>query len=301
MHHFARAVGILVPAVALTAGGFSAADAQSVPTFELRWDQIALVEDAVPLAQSPVSEIGAGGDLVLDAGGSTIGITLPVDGDSRVGHSEGRSVLSAGDAAHVAVGPTPTGAQVLVGIESADAPTSYEFGLDAPADVTAELTVAGAIDVVDASGGLSAQIEAPWAIDAEGRAVPTRFEVNGDTVTQVVDHRGGDYAYPIVADPKVKFCDLYTAACVTFSKAETKSVAKNLSSSVAAGVSTICGKIPASNAPGLAVRGICVAAVNVYFKAVKKAFVKAKKAGRCTELKFRIVGPPIVTAKVVSC
>jgi hypothetical protein len=41
----------------------------------------------------------------------------------------------------------------------------------------------------------------PWAWDADGRDVPTRYIVEGDTIVQEVDHAGGDYAYPIVADP----------------------------------------------------------------------------------------------------
>lgn len=41
----------------------------------------------------------------------------------------------------------------------------------------------------------------PWAVDANGVSVPTRYEVNGSTLTQVVDHREGSYTYPIVADP----------------------------------------------------------------------------------------------------
>jgi hypothetical protein len=41
----------------------------------------------------------------------------------------------------------------------------------------------------------------PWAKDAAGVDVPTWYEVIGNTLTQVVDHGSGDYAYPIVADP----------------------------------------------------------------------------------------------------
>lgn len=44
-------------------------------------------------------------------------------------------------------------------------------------------------------------LEAPWAVDANGVSVPTYFEINGTTVTQVVKHKAGNYAYPIVADP----------------------------------------------------------------------------------------------------
>lgn len=44
-------------------------------------------------------------------------------------------------------------------------------------------------------------IDKPWARDAHGVAVPTHFEVEGNVLTQVVEHKSGNYAYPIVADP----------------------------------------------------------------------------------------------------
>lgn len=42
-----------------------------------------------------------------------------------------------------------------------------------------------------------------WARDAAGRKIPTHFEVNGTTVSQVVEHRGVGVSYPVVADPSV--------------------------------------------------------------------------------------------------
>ncbi len=50
-------------------------------------------------------------------------------------------------------------------------------------------------------GGLSE----PWAEDAQGRDVPTHYEVAGNIVTQVVEHRSGRFQYPIVADPWLGF------------------------------------------------------------------------------------------------
>lgn len=40
-----------------------------------------------------------------------------------------------------------------------------------------------------------------WAVDASGRRVPTRFQLDGDTLIQVVEHASGEFNYPIVADP----------------------------------------------------------------------------------------------------
>jgi hypothetical protein len=45
-------------------------------------------------------------------------------------------------------------------------------------------------------------VEKPWASDAKGRELMTKYVVNGDSIRQEVDTRGA--MYPIVADPSVK-------------------------------------------------------------------------------------------------
>ena len=47
---------------------------------------------------------------------------------------------------------------------------------------------------------VSSSFDAPWAADAAGVSVPTRYEVRGDTVVQVVDFTQA-HAFPVVADP----------------------------------------------------------------------------------------------------
>ena len=44
----------------------------------------------------------------------------------------------------------------------------------------------------------------PWAKDANGQDVPTHYEIDGTIVTQIVEHKGDDVAYPVVADPKIR-------------------------------------------------------------------------------------------------
>ncbi|MET0468985.1 MAG: hypothetical protein ABWZ87_09595, partial [Aeromicrobium sp.] len=207
--------------------------------------------------------------------------------------------LAARRGSTLAVAPTATGAQVLIGIDSASAPATYDFGLRG--DVLPRPAPDGGVDLVSPDGGVVAQVERPWAVDADGRRVPTRYELRGSTLRQVVDHRGRDVAYPVVADPKVKFCDLGTAVCVKFSKKETASIARAFLGSASAGVSTLCAKIPGSNPAGLAAKAICVVVVNEYINRIRKAFLKAKRDKKCVETKFRILGPQVVTAKVVKC
>ncbi|MFT4298368.1 MAG: hypothetical protein QM597_01835 [Aeromicrobium sp.] len=59
----------------------------------------------------------------------------------------------------------------------------------------------GGVDLFEESGEIIGNVDPPWAVDAAGAEVPTHFEVDGLTLTQVVEHIGGDWEYGIVADP----------------------------------------------------------------------------------------------------
>ncbi len=58
-----------------------------------------------------------------------------------------------------------------------------------------------------------ATIGAAWAVDANGAAVPTRYEIDGTTLTQVVE-TDATTAYPVVADPSWWWWAWTSAACV---------------------------------------------------------------------------------------
>lgn len=89
--------------------------------------------------------------------------------------------------------------QVTTVIASVSAPTEYVYHLSLPAGT--EIVAAGTtllfVDGQKLVGGLTPA----WAKDSAGRDVPTHYEVTGTTITQVVDHTDGEFAYPVVADP----------------------------------------------------------------------------------------------------
>jgi len=93
-------------------------------------------------------------------------------------------------------------ARILVVIGGPQAPTRYEFNATLPEGASLNPTPDGGVEVVDASGEAIAFIEPPWAIDANGAAVATHFEVRGETLLQIIDHDGAEY--PVVADPSVQ-------------------------------------------------------------------------------------------------
>lgn len=51
-----------------------------------------------------------------------------------------------------------------------------------------------------ADGSVAGAVAPAWARDARGLPVPSRYELDGNVLTQVVEHTAAD-AYPVVADP----------------------------------------------------------------------------------------------------
>ena len=94
----------------------------------------------------------------------------------------------------------------LIAIDNALAPERWSFMIGGDVAKLALLPDGGVI-ALDSNGGVVAGAPAPWAVDAKGKAIPTRYEVKGTTLTQVVQHRPtlktlrNPTAYPVVADP----------------------------------------------------------------------------------------------------
>lgn len=103
------------------------------------------------------------------------------------------------DSAHSVI-VVDQGVQMLTTMMSPDAPTRHSYDLDLAPGQQLQLVDDGVV-VTDADGSVILSAAAPWATDAEGNAVPTTYEVDGSTLTQVVEHTTVDAAYPIVADP----------------------------------------------------------------------------------------------------
>lgn len=90
--------------------------------------------------------------------------------------------------------------QVATVIRSPTDPTRYDYDLSLPSGAQI-VKQDGAIFVLNSRGEFIGGLARPWARDSEGQEIPTHYEVNGSTITQVVAHNTGDWVYPIVADP----------------------------------------------------------------------------------------------------
>ncbi|WP_162817550.1 hypothetical protein [Microbacterium paraoxydans] len=153
--------------------------------------------------------------VLLPDGEETMSVSLPGAGhldDATVG--EDGSVTYLGDANTPSINVIAGEEEIRASAIISDASQTERFEYDFGGGVSVEIQQDGsaiaftAEEVTDPDTGVTSLVEkivadvaVPWARDAAGVNVPTRYESSGSALIQVVEHRGGDYAYPIVADP----------------------------------------------------------------------------------------------------
>lgn len=174
----------------------------------------AIVDEAVPLTldsttgdvtnddQTVSIKENPDGLLSVEMPQEALGINLPVE-HSGMNESSGNSEpISWEDGDGVTFTPlvTPEGdVQINTIIPDADAPQRYAYDLNIP-DYSSVEEHGGAPLFLDADGNMIAGLAPAWAVDATGRSIPTHFEIEGKTVTQVVEFTEGTQ-FPVVADP----------------------------------------------------------------------------------------------------
>ncbi|PRH80791.1 hypothetical protein C6N75_02170 [Streptomyces solincola] len=172
----------------------------------------------------------ASGSVTSTAGdGSSVSLDLPgTTGSPGVKLGAGTVVYSdAAGSTDVAVQPTNDGgARTLVTLKDRNAPREHRFAFDLPDDATLSPDGDGGYEILRPLGGggfiTAGTIDAPWAKDADGAPVPTRYRLEGTTLVQEID-TDADTTFPVVADPK------YTWGIVTgtayMNRAETRKIA----------------------------------------------------------------------------
>ena len=170
--------------------------------------------------------------------GAQVSVGLPgaTAADSGRTASDGTVVYThAARSASVAAQALPDGgAQLLVAIDGADAPSEYAFPVTLPAGVQLRTSGDGGY-FAKFPGGKVLTIAAPWARDAAGKTVPTAYRLEGQTLIQTVAHAG--FAYPVVADPTVSYS--WWNMTIYFNKADTITMATGVG-----GVALIAALIP---------------------------------------------------------
>jgi YD repeat-containing protein len=106
----------------------------------------------------------------------------------------------------IVLAPHPRGLETFHVLRADSAPR--RLGLDFRLPAGAELApapggIADGAQVVKGARTL-ATVRAPEATDADGAPVPVRYDIRGKRLSLEVDHRQGDYRYPILVDPVVE-------------------------------------------------------------------------------------------------
>lgn len=115
----------------------------------------------------------------------------------------------------------PREAATVITLANADAPTRYDFALRLPAHTRTVLVPDGRVLVTKPSGPVLGAFEKPWARDARGRSLDTRYRLSGSVLSQVIDTTGA--AFPITADPHYTWG--WISGTIYFNKAETRLIA----------------------------------------------------------------------------
>lgn len=104
---------------------------------------------------------------------------------------------------------TEAASQILGGSEGSidDLENLSDEQIEQPADIPDAAT-----EVVS-ERGVIAEIEAPWAVDAHGNALPTHYELDGDVLVQKVE-TASDTAFPVTADPSWTWWVQKGASCL---------------------------------------------------------------------------------------
>ncbi len=112
--------------------------------------------------------------------------------------------------------------QINTVVDNVNAPTRYDYPISVPEGSKLVANEDGSVSAIDGADAVSLIIAAPWAKDADGTTVLTRYQVNERTLTQVVDHTVAGVAYPVTADPKVD--TLWWGLAIKLSRDDTRNL-----------------------------------------------------------------------------
>lgn len=140
--------------------------------------------------------------LVRPGSGAGLTVGLPSSGNAAGAViARGGTVIydSSLPSTDVAVQVFDQGVRIQTVLTDSGAPTEFAYPVSVPTGGRMSVSTDGGILVLDHAGGLQGGFAPPWARDSHGASVPTRYEVRGSTVVQIIDTTNA--AFPVVADP----------------------------------------------------------------------------------------------------
>lgn len=227
MRSFVRAGGRHVACVAvvaaLTMGGAGAAYADDPHSAALVSDQavdmasgepIALALDETPhiaasgtVAGTSVSlpEDPSAGIILSAQGSEPVTISLPSLAAEDAAEVSGSVVSYAGEEASTVPLMMVDGTlQIMSVLTTPAVDPRFGYVIEPKSGGHLVSTVDGGFDIINTSGAVVGSATPPWAKSAAGVALPTHYELDDSSVTQVIDTDGLSASdYPVVADPAI--------------------------------------------------------------------------------------------------
>ncbi|MDH6181579.1 hypothetical protein M2152_001761 [Microbacteriaceae bacterium SG_E_30_P1] len=135
----------------------------------------------------------------------TVGLPVSGEGTSQLKPEDSAVVHDSGDGSEIIPLVREDGTlQILSVLDDERSPTAFSYPISATAAVALVEIPGGGVAAIDDAGDAVIEIEAPWALDSRGRDVPTRFAIDGMTLTQTIDTSSlTPDDFPVVADPAI--------------------------------------------------------------------------------------------------
>lgn len=137
-------------------------------------------------------------------GGASVHVDLPYADRASDASSVSQGVVSYDNkngSSTIPVAKNDGSLQMVTKIDNRDAPTEYKYVMGVPQGAKLVHQEDGSVLILDGGGKMISAVSKPWAVDAQGTSVDTKYVLQGNELIQVISHTSQDYKYPIVADP----------------------------------------------------------------------------------------------------
>jgi hypothetical protein len=155
-----------------------------------------------PLLLSPAATEGAG-----------LPVAVTIDGArGQARHEQGITAFAEpGSSSAAYLQPVQNGVRMLTALADATAGENFSYAFDVPAGSYSTVLPGGDTILSDASHHYIGSLGEAWAVDAQGRSLPTSYSWSGSTLTQHVE-LAADTAYPVLIDPTWYYTYDFSAA-----------------------------------------------------------------------------------------
>lgn len=170
----------------------------------------------VEIEKKDVSEINISAFSELDENEYDLAINLPIENDAKTDVID-NSIVSIDNNFSTVTEIREGELNINFIIENEGAPEYYALDYDIPKGAKLQFASYegekdGSVEIVDKEGVPFCAIGIPWAKDSKGNDIDTYYEIKGNQLIQVVNHKNCEANYPIVADPKNKYSDWFKSA-----------------------------------------------------------------------------------------